>query len=274
MKLWPTTLLSSFLVGGLLLFTAGITYTGGSPGAKSGSPGDNNQSCTQCHSGTPVGVEDWISTDIPASGYVPGSTYTITVSAAHDSQKFGFEATAERIGNQKTGTFIITNSNETKLVNNDFAVTHTSGGTAGSNSRSWSFDWVAPSEGSGPVTFYAAVNATNSNNSTSGDVVYVTQYGVNEVNTSLPELQESAMNVYPNPASDHLNIDISFAGLQDVKEVLYNPLGKIVKHRTLNPLDVASQSFRIMTDDLTPGTYFLQVGNDVDKHIQKIIINR
>ena len=49
----------------LALFFAGTLSSGGSPGGKTGSPGDNGTTCNQCHSGTPVNVENWITTDIP-----------------------------------------------------------------------------------------------------------------------------------------------------------------------------------------------------------------
>ena len=34
---------------------------------------------------------------------------------------------------------------------------------------SWQFEWVAPSLGVGPVTFYVAGNASNGGNNNSGD---------------------------------------------------------------------------------------------------------
>ena len=91
---------------------------------------------------------------------MPGQTYTITGVVSQNSiNKFGFEITAEKdLDNSKVGTLIITDGTRTKFVNSNNAVTHKSGGTSGSNSNSWSFDWVAPLSGSGDVTFYGAFN--------------------------------------------------------------------------------------------------------------------
>jgi len=274
MKQFYTTIFIAAMAGILLLFTAGIKYTGGSPGARTGSPGDNNQNCTQCHSGTPQNAENWISSNIPASGYVPGSTYTITLSAAHDSQKFGFEATAERVGGQKAGDLVITNAAETKLVNNNDAVTHTSGGTSGSNSRTWSFDWTAPAEGSGPVTFYAAVNATNSNSGTSGDVVYLTQMAVEEVNTGIIESGDPSATLYPVPANQYLNVDLSGFNNQMINISVYASNGSKLMERNIMQNEVSVQTNRLMVDNLEQGYYLMKIASDETEFIKKFLISR
>ena len=56
-------------------------YTGGSPGQKTGSPGDGSTSnCTGCHTGTINSGNGTgaITAKGLAGGYVPGQTYTIT----------------------------------------------------------------------------------------------------------------------------------------------------------------------------------------------------
>jgi len=154
----------------LLLFS----YTGGSPGGKSGSPGDGGSTCTDCHNGTAQSQTGWISTNIPAEGFTAGETYTITATGTHTGvQKFGLELTAEDAFGSKVGMFTISEPSRTKLINANHAVTHTSGGTSVSgNSSSWSMDWTAPASSPSAVKFYAAFNAANGNGSSSGDVIY------------------------------------------------------------------------------------------------------
>lgn len=96
---------------------------------------------------------DWITSTIPQTGYIPGETYTITTTGVYSGvAKFGFELTAED-GYSKVGSFTITNAAGTKLTNSNNAVTHTSAGsTPSGDETSWSFDWTAPSEGTGDVT--------------------------------------------------------------------------------------------------------------------------
>lgn len=174
----------------------------GSPGGRTGSIGDGGQTCTGCHSGTAQLVTGWITTNIPTTGYTPGQTYTITVTGTHTGVvKFGFELTAENATGTKVGTFVITNSTQTKLVNQNKAVTHTAAGTTPSgNTKSWSVNWTAPNPGVGPVTFYAALNAANGNGTTSGDVIYRTLTTVNQAQAGVDitfRVDMSLVNVSP-----------------------------------------------------------------------------
>ena len=111
----------------------------GSPGGETGSPMDNSD-CTSCHSvlGTQVTTTN-ITSNIPATGYVPGNIYTITANLPPALSANGFEITCEEnTNNTKTGVFFITNASETQLVNSGSAITHTA---AGNSSNLWSFDW-------------------------------------------------------------------------------------------------------------------------------------
>ena len=161
--------------------TTSISNAGGSPGGKTGSPNDGAASCTGCHyAGTGTGAT--ITTNIPLEGYTPNQVYTITGNISQSGiNKFGFEITSEKnSGNTKTGSFLITNSAEMKFVNNNTAITHKSGGTSGSNSRSWSMDWEAPNTGTGDVTFYGSFIAANENGTNLGDTYHSTSLLVNE----------------------------------------------------------------------------------------------
>jgi len=155
-----------------------ISNSTGSPGGKSGAPGDNT--CVQCHSSFALNSGSAIvniTSTIPASGYVPGSTYTITSSAAQSGvNKYGFEV------HEALGSILITNSTTTKHVGiGSNRITHEAAGTTVSvNSISWSFNWVAPATGSGNATFYGAFVAANYPSGNSNDYVYTTTLVVSE----------------------------------------------------------------------------------------------
>lgn len=170
------------LMGLFVVLTSEIEYSSGSPGGKTGSPGDGGNTCTDCHGGTATFQAGWIESNIPPEGYIPGQTYTVTATGTHNGVvKFGFEVTSEDQAAAKTGTIQVTNANEMKLVNSGNSVTHKSGGTTPTgNSRSWTFDWMAPAEGTGDVTFYGAFNAANGNGNNSGDVIYTSTLEVAE----------------------------------------------------------------------------------------------
>jgi hypothetical protein len=157
-----------------------VSFSSGSPGGRSGSPGDSGSNCTACHLGTPQTATNWINSNIPASGYVAGETYTITASGTHSGVgKFGFELTAEDATGNKVGDFSITNTTETQLVNQNNAVTHTATGTTpAGDGKTWSMEWTAPDEPAGEVTFWAAFNAADGNGQNTGDVIYLTSSSV------------------------------------------------------------------------------------------------
>jgi hypothetical protein len=177
-----------------------IASSSGSPGGRTGSPGDGNLTCTSCHSGTAINQSDWISTNIPLGGYVPGSTYQITLNSAHaGAARFGFELTAETSTGQKTGTFAITESNRTKLVNQNRAVTHTFNGTTPSGGgASWTMNWTAPA--------HATVNAANGNGGTSGDVIYRT------TRTVQPMAPAALVSTQPSTASQGQTVMLTITG--------------------------------------------------------------
>lgn len=172
-----------------LIIVNSISYettssTAGSPAARCGAPADGGATCTGCHGGATIidlGLNNgWIVSDIPAGGYVPGETYTFTATATQvGSSKFGFQMSPQALNGAYLGTMIVTDAVQTQIVGTKY-ITHKSAGTAGSGSKSWSFDWIAPVAGTGTVSFYACFNATNSNSSSSGDQIYKTIYTVNE----------------------------------------------------------------------------------------------
>jgi len=162
----------------LLLYS----YSGGSPGGKTGSIGDGGSTCTDCHAGTATFNPGWITTNIPEEGFTPGETYTITATGTHSGVvKFGFELTTEDDAGNKVGTLAITDASRSKFANGNNAVTHTAAGNAPSgNTNTWSMDWTAPEDVEGAIWFYAAFNAANGNGNTGGDIIYTSSYSVTE----------------------------------------------------------------------------------------------
>lgn len=185
-------LILSFAAILMVFATSGILYTGGSPGGKTGSPGDVSN-CTQCHGGTAQAQTGWITSNIPLAGYTAGTSYNITVTATQAGiNKFGFECTAEDAFGSKVGTLGILMGAQTQLANGNGSVTHKAAGTSGSGSKAWQFSWVAPAASTGTVTFYAAFNATNSNGNTSGDAIHLSSLSVSPAPTNTaPYFQSS-----------------------------------------------------------------------------------
>ena len=169
-------ILAAIIVTVSLSFITTLTtsYPTGAPAAVANDPASGSINCTDCHSGTAVPVTGWITSNIPASGYVPGTTYTITGTVTSTGKTiFGFEMSPQNANGTLVGALTITNTTATKIVSSKY-VTHTQAGTTGTNTRSWSFNWTAPTTGVGAVTFYGSFLGGNNNGSTSGDITYTT----------------------------------------------------------------------------------------------------
>jgi len=271
-----TLLIIIIAIGSFTLLTSELGNFGGSPGAKTGSPGDEGNTCTQCHGGTASLQEEWLVSNIPATGYVPGEIYTITATGTHTGvSRFGFETTAEDSNNDKTGTFIITNETENKLTNNNSSVTHKSAGTTpNGDSRSWSFDWTAPDAGTGEVTLYAAFNAANGDGGTSGDVIYKTTMSTSEdIGTfvaSNPD-NESLIRVFPNPFTNKLSINISGTDANVSGLKVFNSIGNQVysQDRFLD-----NENISIAAPDFLTGVYYAVIYFDDGTKITKRIVKK
>jgi len=255
----------------LLLIPVAIFFLAnqsGSPGGKTGSPGDGGNTCTQCHSGTAQNSSNWITTNVGTAGYVNGQTYTITATGTKTGvSKFGFELTAEDEQGNKVGTFTITNPTETKLINGNKSVTHTSGGTTpNGNTKSWSVDYSVPAGISGDITFYASFNGANGNGGTSGDQIYLSQHTISQDVTGIEELA-NAMKVYPNPSTGIVNIEIPSSN-KNTEATITNNSGQVVRK-----LNLQNQLNNLDLSDLAKGVYFVQLAGNGTNEMKKLVIN-
>jgi len=148
------------------------------PAGYAGSPFDTNgRTCGSgggCHGTGTTNQAGIITTNIPACGYTPGQTYNITVTASSPGRtKFGFSLSAQKTSDGVTaGTLII--STGLQLNGGGRYITHSNSTNAAtaSGTRVWNFTWTAPVAGTGSVSLFAAVNCTNSNGATSGDIIF------------------------------------------------------------------------------------------------------
>lgn len=235
-------------------------YGGGSPGGYTGSPGDA-KNCVICHGGTASTVTGWITSDIPAGGYVPGSTYTITVTISGSGKK-GFEVSPQTPSGALVGTLIA--GSGTHLVNGNKAVTQSSSSTA--NPYTKTFSWIAPAAGTGNVTFYGAFTLNK-------PVTKLCTYVVSESSTSITEIEDASFLVYPNPVKDHFFLKAP-AGLSgEIQFSLLDLSGKrtSVQGHTGFQSELLYQLQR--PENLKPGVYFLEIKNSGRLHYSRLILN-
>ena len=193
----------SFVVCVGIISISGIMNTSGPGAGYTSAPGEAN--CTSCHSGSVItSGSNWNNVEIvgnfPGGGYAPDSTYLVSVRYRQSGiTKFGFQTTPLiKSNNLPAGSIGINNNRVQRYTRNTSGQTrqyagHTSTGTSslGGDSTRWTFEWTAPSSNAGPVVFYVNVNATNSNNNSSGDMVYAKTFEI-PISPLLPEATASA----------------------------------------------------------------------------------
>lgn len=101
----------------------------------------------------------------------------------------------------------------------------------------------------------------------------VSDYPVKDVHSSSEDnnnLIISKINIYPNPATNRININLNLNSYSDIEITLFNSIGNVVystlikdKKQFLKTIDV---------ENLNKGIYFLEIKTDGNKTIKKIII--
>lgn len=110
--------------------------------------------------------------------YTPGSTYTLTVEVADPAvwaDEWGFMVGATDRSDNQAGSFTPVSSG--MLVQSVFGkewISQNQNGTGPgvTGSFSWDFDWTAPANGVGTVTFWAAGLSCNGSQGDNGDATY------------------------------------------------------------------------------------------------------
>ncbi|MEX1189764.1 MAG: choice-of-anchor V domain-containing protein [Bacteroidia bacterium] len=268
-------LFSSALIAILAISLSTLTYTfsspGGAPAGATGSPADMNRTCARsgCHAGTAIPQSDMISSNVPASGYIPGETYQITVGiTAPGISKWGFQISPQNDAGVLPGSLTLTDPARTRFIGTgNKYITHTSTGNSGaSGSTSWSFNWTAPAPGTGVVVFHAAVMAANGNNGTSGDNVFSTNLSIQEdFSTSISEsAANKTMFIYPNPAEGSL---LSVKNIENAEMIVLRDLnGRIFTTAVTN---TSSESIDLNIESLPKGVYIIEAGEQTQRFIRK-----
>jgi len=215
--------------------------SGGAPQKVAGDPFGGNFTCAKsgCHDdGTVTPQTGWITTDIPLDGYIPGTTYNVTATvtlAGHSL--FGFEVSAQNAGDTVVGTLIA--SAETQLKGSGKYVTHTATSNTGTDTRSWTFQWTAPTTGLGPVTLYGAFLAADGSDDPTGDLVYTSTTEVSEYFVGIESVSaEANINIYPSVSNGQFTLQVGNEQLanDNCNLEIYNVAGAKVYQSKINSL--------------------------------------
>ena len=187
-----------------------IANSGGPTGNyANNAPSYNN--CTSCHSGainTGNGAVEILG--LPADGYVPGESYSLTISVTGTHERgYGFQM-ASQTGNDNAGTFSLGSSSENAELNGN-RVQHSTRTISGE----WIVEWLAPSSDVGDVTFSISGMATGGNSGNGGDDVYT---GAIEVPAFIPTFDSENLFL-----SEYIEASRNNKLLE-----IYNPTGETV----------------------------------------------
>jgi uncharacterized protein (TIGR03437 family) len=172
-------------------------FSNGPPVRRTGAQVDGGINCTACHTTfAPANSDTRGRFTLGADPYRPGVKQTIRVSLEHpEAARWGFQLTARLASDESkmAGTFSPAEEIRVRCDPTGDApcnggvefASHLRAGTVDSTrpgtsgSRSWEIEWTPPETDVGPVIFYAAGNAANNNNASSGDRIYTTRLRLN-----------------------------------------------------------------------------------------------
>lgn len=248
-----------FSVAFLLVLTQSLVMKqdGAEPG-HTGSPGDSFKNCTVCHGGISYNVDNWITSNVPSSGYVPGVTYTIwAVNREIGSTRFGFQISPQDSAGNLLGKMTLTDPIRTKLVGNDKYITYTSNGVKGYDSAVWSFEWTAPKLEE-DVVFYGGFNS-NIDGHKGGDKTYLSTLRIKR-NLALNvkyDLFKKGVKVYPNPTTNILNLDFELLESGKISIYLMDMNGKTVLTLADESVNAGHFTRTYSTNEVANGVYTL-----------------
>lgn len=189
-KIYLLLTLGAFAV----ILQSGINSSGIPPSSYTGATGSNCRSCHKSYALNTTGGSIAVS-GLPTSGYVPGTSYPLSVTINHttaDRKRWGFSLIAVNASKQVVGTVSSTNSNAgvngSELSHKNAPIT--------SASSSYTFNnlqWKAPASASGNITFYYVGVAANNANQDNLDYVYTGSTAV-----ALPIILQSFTATYQN----------------------------------------------------------------------------
>lgn len=241
-----------------------------------GAPGEGN--CTGCHGGTANSNTNGsvqISIKDNPTEYVPGKVYEVTVTTSFPGRsKFGFALAARKEGNEFISVGKLDAAPNSGVRASDFA-THTETSNTGDGSKTWVFNWQAPSTDEGKVTLYAAGLAGNQSSSAQGDFVYTATAVLNKPGSTGLLSQESQLDakIFPTIQTSFFDLELDAKESSELRVGLYALNGQLVEELKNERLMAGHVHVRVnYLKQHKPGIYLLKTTLSNRVHTQKVIL--
>ena len=271
-----------------ILGVIGLTSSTLSENGKAGVTGSPSEvNCTDCHGDFALnaggGSIVLTSSNMPGMAYEVGVTYHMTVTVSKLGMPlFGVGIECLTTSNQNAGTLIITDAASTRIATKTVGgvsrknMVHTMNGGLINDSKSFNFDWTAPSTNVGDVTFYFCGVAADRDGNESGDYVYdgsmTIPFNINTGIDSNPK-SKTTLNVYPTIITDKVNVNYLLSKNEYVVIRLMDSMGNVIREISDGNKSSGSVSFDNL-QGLSNGVYFIELSYQNTKEVRKIIINK
>ncbi|TAE84772.1 MAG: T9SS C-terminal target domain-containing protein [Bacteroidetes bacterium] len=241
-----------------------------------GAPGEGN--CTGCHGGTANSNTNGsvqISIKDNPTEYVPGKVYEVTVTTSFPGRsKFGFALAARKEGRGFLSVGKLEAAQNSGVMASEFA-THTETSNTGEGSKSWVFNWQAPSADEGKITLYAAGVAGNQSKSAQGDFVYTATTVLNKPGSTglLSQVSQLDAKVFPTIQTSFFDLELDAKESSELRVGLYALNGQLVEG--LKNERVLAGNVRVRVNynkQHKPGIYLIRTTLGNKAHTQKVVL--
>jgi hypothetical protein len=250
----------------ILALTSSKTNLTNSQGDKTGSSLSNNQDCATSGCHTPSGTRPAATIVVtdkngqPATSFKPFTEYTVTIASTTTGGQthFGVQACVLTATKAQAGVLSAPGSGARLTTRNAVQyLEHINPIANGRGVAGTQFTWTAPNTNEA-VSIYAIINHVNNNNSTSGDLPTERASVTLTPNLSVGNVEGIAsVSIYPNPATEMVNIDMSQLKTQTVELSIIDLTGKKVFADVVNIS--ANKKVSIPAANLSKGVYSLHI---------------
>ncbi len=270
---------------GILLITVTKIGTSNEKGAPAGRAGDppNEITCATsgCHNDFDLNSGNGsLKITVMQDGeevttYKPNSTYTIKLELEDPNMNSaGFQITAQRTdNNDATGSFELANQTKFAGSGNDYLTHSDTFKDISNQTKTWNLTWEAPDQGVGEIKFYAAGNAANGQDNSSGDYIYSAEQGLDFGASSVTKENaiKNKLKVYPNPVSETINIQFPKAQQNNYRVTIQDIKGQVIDHFPETLVKNPSVSINI-PDGIEEGFYLLRLKSQEEVIKKRILI--